>query len=539
MDETQKLEADFVVVGAGTAGCILASRLSEDPKTSVILTEAGPRDNNPLVHIPIGFSNLLYNPKLNWGFETTAQDYLESRRIDWPRGKLIGGSSSINGMIWVRGDEKDFDDWAVAAADARWSWQGCQKYFQLCEDAPENSDPRLGRGGMIPLSVTSANNIAVDAFLSAGQASGLPLQRSLGISDKAGVGYYLTTIREGRRISSAVAYLKKAEKRRNLRVLTSTSVSKIVLSDDRVATGVIGHKKGKRITINARRGVILSAGTVGSPQLLMLSGIGDGRDLKKHGIGVAIDSREVGANLQDHFGARVMSKIAPPVSINSDFRRPWRLAKYAAQYFLSRSGPLSIGGAYAGAFFSPTGKGRPTMQIHFLPLTMKGKGWNFHKFSGVTANVCQLRPKSRGKISLATPFHEDAPLIDPKYLSHEEDQAAIVDGVKFVRKMLRAPSFVEPMKSTEFWPGAEVESDSDILSYAKSVGNTVFHPVGTCRMGADSNAVVNSQGLLNGAQNLWVADASIMPNIPSGNTNAATAMIAEQISDIIKTGRHN
>ena len=527
-------DADYVIVGAGTAGCILAARLSEKTDTRVILIEAGPSDWNPLLHIPIGFSKLLYNRTLNWRYETCQQDQLCDRSIYWPRGKVLGGSSSINGMIWVRGDNVDFDDWARLTKDPRWSWNSVQPYFKKLEAASAREDERLGRSGKIALATTDVRNKAVDAFIAAGEERGLPRRTGMAISDRMGVGHYLTTTKNGRRISSSRAYLKDASRRDNLIILTGTRVSSVLFDDNNVAVGVRAHRGRSAFDIHSRGGVVLAAGAINSPQLLMLSGIGQSAQLKKHGIPVRRDASEVGRNLRDHLGVRVMTRIRPPITVNSDFLRPWRLIGYGLQYALARKGPLTMGGAYAGAFFSPETDSRPTMQVHFLPLTMKGCGWNLHKFSAVTANVCKLRPKSVGEITLTSNNHRDAPKIDPNYLSDPVDQASMVSGVRYVRDIFNSRAFAGPMEPQEFAPGPDIRSEGEILDYVRGNSSTVFHPVGTCRMGDDSVSVVTPEGRVRGANKLWIADASIMPTIPSGNTNAATAMIAERVSDFIR-----
>jgi len=539
MNATHEHESDYIVVGGGTAGCILAARLSEDPRTKVTLIEAGPRDSSPKVHVPIGFSRLLNDRALNWCLKTEPQDQLHGRRIDWPRGKVLGGSSSINGMIWVRGDDRDFDDWASIIEDDRWSWKNVQRHFEKLEAGDDAMDDRIGRSGKIGLESTEVRNGAVDAFLSAAKENGLPHLTDLGISDRVGAGPYLLTRRNGRRVSSAGAYLKEARTRENLRILTRATVSQVLFDDGNVATGVRARHRGASIDLKCRRGVILAAGAIGSPHLLMLSGIGPAAQLRKHGIPVRLDASEVGQNLRDHYGVRVVTRIKPQITINSDFRRPWRLARYVLQYALHRTGPLSVGGAYAGAFFSPEAAVRPSMQALFLPLSMKGPGWNFHPFSAVTCNVYQLRPKSVGALTLASPDPSAAPLLDPNYLSAPEDRAALVSGVRSVRDLLSSPAFVGAMESREFLPGPDVRTDDEILDFARSMGSTVFHPVGTCRMGADPGAVVSPEGQVRGTRNLWVGDASIMPTIPSGNTNAASAMIAEQLSEFVRGIRVN
>lgn len=534
MNTSSDSEAGYVVVGGGTAGSIVAARLSEQADTKVILLEAGPRDWNPKVHIPIGFSRLLTDRSLNWCYETEPQQYLNNRRVSWPRGKVIGGSSSINGMIWVRGDPGDFDEWSRITEDANWSWQAVQPYFQRLEAASGDCDGRLGRSGAIPLEVTSVRNPAVEAFIAAGLERGLPKRDGLVISDTCGIGRFLTTTRNGLRVSSAKAYLHPARHRANLRVLCGAHVSEILFDDGRNAIGVRAALNGRTTVVRANRGVVLSAGTINSPQLLMLSGIGPSAHLKERGLQVLLDVPEVGRNLSDHFGVRIITRIALPVSVNSDFRRPWRLLAYALQYALFRNGPLTMGGAHAGAFLAPCGTSRPTIQVNFLPLSAKGSGFDFHPFSAVTANVCQMRPASKGQITLRSTDPFAAPVMDPNYLGEESDRETMKSAIRTVREFLRDPAFCEPMGATEHLPGAEVQSDQEVLDYMRQHGSTVFHPVGTCRMGADSASVVTSNGAVRGTDRLWIADASIMPTIPSCNTNAATAMIAERIAECIR-----
>ena len=528
--------ADMIIVGGGTAGCILAARLSEDPALQVVLIEAGPPDRNPLIHIPIGFSRLQHDPGVNWRYSTCPQNELDGRAIYWPRGRVLGGSSAINGMIWVRGDPEDFDSWARITGDDRWTWAAVQPVFAVIEAAAAGHDHRLGRNGRIPMAATSLRNPAVEAFLAAGEDSGLPRRTDLTISDRAGVGHYLVTTRNGVRVGSAGAYLKQAMRRRNLRVITGARVSRILLDAGNTARGVCITRGGQGTEIPARRGVVLASGTVNSPQILMLSGIGPGAELRRQGIPVLHDAPEVGRNLRDHFGVRVINRIGPRVTVNSDFARPWRLVRHALAYLLFRQGPLTMGGAHAGAFLSTRGQKRPDVQVNFLPLSVKGPGWDFHPFSAITANVCQLRPGSTGTIALASPDIHDAPVIDPNYLSDPDDRETLVAGLRRVREIFATPSFVQAMAPAEVAPGRDVRTDADLLNYARANGSTVYHPVGTCRMGADPAAVVTPDGRVNGACNLWVADASIMPTIPSGNTNAATALIAEKIAAGI-TGR--
>ena len=526
-------EVDVIVVGAGTAGCVLAARLSENPDLRVLVVEAGRADRNPWIHIPAGFSRLLDDAGLNWCYETESQSDLAGRTVRWPRGKVVGGSGAINGMVWVRGAPHDYDRWAATVGDPGWSWTEAEALFRSCESAPGDADARLGRDGTMPLARPRHDHPLVRAFIEAGVAAGLPARHDLSISDRNGVGPYLTTIRRGLRVSAAGAYLKPALRRGNLALATASTVCGVTLASGHRATGVRLTRSGTQAHVRARRGVVLAAGAVDTPRLLMLSGIGPGPDLARLGIPVAVQSPEVGRNLQDHFGVRVIAEVGRPVTINDDFRRPWRLAGHALRYAIARTGPLAVGGAYAGAFFSSDGGDRPDMQIHFLPLSSERRGWTFHRFSGVTANVCQLRPASRGRIELGSADPAAPPCIDPAYLSDERDRKAIVEGIRFTRALFRQPPLSTRYGARERMPGEPCASDAALLDYARGTGSTVFHPVGTCRMGRD-DGVVDPGFRVRGTRNLWVADASVMPHLPSGNTNAATLMLAERAARVLK-----
>ena len=526
-------EADVIIVGAGTAGCVLAARLSEDPDLRVLVVEAGRADRNPWIHIPAGFSRLLGDAGLDWCYETESQAGLTGRTVRWPRGKVVGGSSAINGMVWVRGAPQDFDRWAAAVGDPAWSWTEAEALFRTCEAAPSDADARLGRDGRMPLSRPRHDHPLVSAFIEAGVNAGLAERRDLGISDRNGVGPYLTTIRRGLRVSAAGAYLKPALRRGNVELATASTVCGLALASGHRAVGVRLDRLGTSVLVRARRGVVLAAGAVDTPKLLMLSGIGSGPDLARLGIPIVVESPDVGRNLQDHFGVRVIAEVARPVTINDDFRRPWRLAGHVLRYAIARTGPMAMGGAYAGAFFSRDGGDRPDMQIHFLPLSGERRGWTFHRFSGVTANVCQLRPASRGRIGLGSADPAAPPCIDPGYLSDERDRKAIVAGLRFTRELFHHPPFSTTYGAEERMPGERCASDAALLDYARTTGSTVFHPVGTCRMGKH-DGVVDSSFRVRGARNLWVADASVMPHLPSGNTNAATLMLAERAARVLK-----
>jgi choline dehydrogenase len=523
--------ADIIIVGAGTAGCVLAARLSEDPNLRVLIVEAGPMDRNPWIHIPVGFSRLLHHKRLNWCYETVAQASLGGRQIFWPRGKTVGGSGAINGMIWVRGAPEDYNCWAEQTGDKRWSWEGVQGDFKTCEAAPSNADERLGREGSVVLAPPKPLNDLAKAFIEAGENIGLPVRSDLAISDSIGIGEYLTTVHNGVRVSAATAYLKPVLGRKNLTLMTDSLVASVELDKDKTATGIRIRHKSKDRLFGAKQGVVMSGGAINSPQLLMLSGIGDGGHLRANGIETVVHLAGVGRNLQDHYGTRMIARISEPITVNDDFRRPWRLVKHGLNYAFRRRGPMTIGGAVAGAYLSTEMENKtPDIQIHFLPLSSRGKGWSFHSFSGVTANVCQLRPRSRGHIALRSSDPESPPDINPNYLSHVWDQKTHVEGLRLTRKLFEAAPFSTRFSAREEMPGPDCMNDEELLDYARANGSTVFHPVGTCSMGQDKNAVVDTEFRVRGTNKLWVADASVIPNIPSGNTNAAVMMLAEKAS---------
>lgn len=534
LSEEETLEADIVVVGAGSAGCIIAAQLSQDPNLKVLVVEAGSNDRNPWIHVPVGFSRLLHDRRTNWRYETVEQPGLGGRKIYWPRGKVVGGSGATNGMIWVRGTPADYERWVAETGDERWSWGSVQKAFEFLESAPRDSDERLGRSGRIALTRPRPLNPLAQAFIEAGESIGLPVRADLSISDRNGIGEYLTTVDRGRRVSSATAFLKPALGRDNLKLLTDSLVLSVEMGNDKVATGVRVRRRGAEFSVRARSGVILSGGAINSPQLLMLSGIGDSQMLSSVGIKAKVHLPAVGANLQDHFGARVVASVNKPMSINDDFRRPWRLAKHGLDYAIRRVGPLTIGGAQAGAFLSTSNTEAPDVQVHFLPLSSRGAGWSFHSFSGVTANVCQLRPYSAGRVTLRSPDPDTPPEIDPNYLSDARDQEILAKGLRMTRNIFQAPPFSTRFDAHEEFPGSNHASDDALVEYARANGSTVFHPVGTCRMGPGKNSVVDNSFAVHNCTNLWVADASIIPAITSGNTNAATMMLAVCASNIIQ-----
>lgn len=527
--------ADIIVVGAGAAGCVLAEQLSRDQHTNVLLLEAGPRDRNPWIHVPAGFSRLLHDESVNWCFTTESQRELADRQLHWPRGRVLGGSGAINGMVWVRGQPNDYDGWADATGDPSWAWNRVAPIFRALEAAPDDADERLGRTGKMPLSRVPVSHPLANAFVRAGIGKGYPQRRDLSISECEGFGEYLITTRSGIRASPATIYLKPALQRPNLKVMTRTRA----LSMDLASTGhvrTVNILTGtRRQSIFARRAVVLSAGTIGSPQLLMLSGVGPVDSLRRVGIHPQLDVPAVGCNLQDHLGVRVVACVDRPITVNDDFRRPWRLIGHAVRYAVTRGGPVAIGGAYAGAFYrSSEGVRYPDIQLHFLPLSSQQPGWRFDSFSGFTVNVCHLRPFSRGRIALSSADPLAPPKIDPGYLSDSRDLAVLMKGLGIARDIVRSAPLRAEYGALEQRPGAQVQDNEDLIGYVRATGQTVYHPVGTCAMGSDETSVVDSHLRVRGVRNLWVIDASVMPTIPSGNTHAAVLMLAHRGAGFVR-----
>ncbi len=522
---------DVVIVGAGTAGCVLANRLTARGDMTVALLEAGPPDNSIWLKIPIGFSRTFRDPMLNWCFDTVPQGSLDERRVFWPRGKVLGGSSSINGMIHIRGHPADFDAWASAGL-ADWSWQHVLPYFRKAEGQLCGMGGVYGSDGPVGVSGLPVTNEATAAFINAAVNSGLPRVTTFNSDTQEGAGSYQINTRNGFRESAATAYLHPVRRRANLAVLTGTQVLRVELIDGR-ATGVHCTVAGAPRRLQASRCVILAAGVVGSPALLQLSGIGDPADLARAGVALVHPSPGVGKNLQDHLGIRYIARLSRAITVNDDFRRPWQLVRHALRYAISRSGQLAIGGAEAGAFArSSVAEPRPDLQFHFLPLSNERGGWTFHPFSGVTANVCQLRPFSRGSVRIVSADPLQPPEIDPQYLADERDGAALVAGLRLARRIF-ATSPLADLVAAEHSPGVAVESDQALLKHVRAHGSTVFHPVGTCTMGASAEAPLDAQCRVRGIDRLRVVDASAMPTIISGNTNAAVLMLAERMADRI------
>jgi len=509
---------DYVVVGAGTAGCVLANRLTEDGKRSVLLLEAGPPDSNPWIHVPIGYGRTMHHPVLNWGFWTEPDPNMNARRIYWPRGRTLGGSSAVNGLIQIRGQPEDFDAWEAAGAEG-WGAREALRYFAKAE-----RELRV-------VQIADRSEL-VEAFISACADLGIPRNDDFNGATQEGAGYLHLTTRNGRRCSAAVAYLKPARKRPNLAVETGAHVSRILFEGAR-ATGVRFTKGNDRVEARAGE-VILSAGAIQSPQLLQLSGIGSGKLLSSLGIPVVVDLPGVGENLQDHLALRLIYKCTKPITTNDELRNAWRKARTGLKYLLFRRGPMAIGVMSAGMITRALADARtPDIQFFLSTVSAEERGSDPHPFSAFTLVYYPMRPESRGWVRIGSADASQPPAIQPNYLATEYDRRLMLEGARLARRIVATPSLA-PYVLEEYRPGRAVSSDAQILEAVRSTGSSGYHPVGTCRMGKDALAVVDPRLRVRGIEGLRVVDASVMPLLVSGNTNAATFMIAEKAADLMR-----
>lgn len=525
------IEADFVVIGAGSAGCAVAARLSEDPATRVVLIEAGGEDKNRWIHIPLGFGKTFADPSVNWCYETEPDPGAADRRVFWPRGKVLGGSSSINGMVYIRGQAEDFDHWRQLG-NTGWSFEDVLPYFKRSEHQMRGADGFHGAGGPLCVSDVAQHPIC-EAFITAATQLGFPRNDDFNGASQDGVGYHQTTTRDGKRCSTAVGYLRPAMQRPYLRVVTGAMTEKIIF-EGRRAIGVAFRRDGRLCTATAGREVILCGGAVNSPQLLMLSGIGPAQHLAEFGLPVLHHLPGVGQSLQDHYSAPIKLRCKLPVTVNDVMLSNARKLKAGLEYYMFHRGPLSMISSPAALFARTRPElASPDIKCSISPFSADRPQDGLHRFSGFTSIAYQLRPESRGEIRLKSPDPFDAPAVHPNYLATETDQRTLVAGLKLIRRILATPpmqSFIE----AEFQPGLEVGSDVELLDYARRRGGTVYHPTSTCKMGNDAMAVVNPELRVHGISGLRVADASIMPTVVSGNTNAAAIMIGERAADMVR-----
>ncbi len=526
---------DYVIVGAGTAGCVLANRLSADGATRVLLLEAGGKDDYFWIDIPVGYLYTIGNPRTDWCYRIEPDPGLNGRTIGYARGKVLGGCSSINAMIYMRGQRSDYDQWA-ALGNRGWSWDEVLPYFKRTEDYQHGADELHGAGGELRVEERRVNWEILDAWRNAAEECGIPKIREFNRGDNFGNAYFQMNQRRGVRWSATKAFLRPVQHRPNLAVITQAHVARVQVETRdgvRRATAVdLLLPSGPR-SVRARRAVILAAGAIGSPQILQLSGIGPGGVLAQAGIPLVHELPGVGENLHDHLQVRIMYKVRNVTTLNQRANSLLGRVAMGLEYFLFRTGPLTMPPSQLGAF-ARSDPSQPSANIewHVQPLSLDKFGEPLHPFPAITPSVCNLRPTSRGHVRVRTPYPQDAPAITLNYLSTDEDRQVAIDSIRFTRRIMAARALAK-YAPEEWKPGPELQTDAELQRAAGDLGTTIFHPVGTCRMGHDAQAVVDDELRVRGVQGLRVIDASVMPRITSGNTNAPTVMIAERASELI------
>ena len=522
---------DYIIVGAGSAGCVLADRLSADGKAKVLLLEAGGRDSNIWIKVPVGFAKMLNMESLNWCFETEPEDYTRGRRIPIPRGKVLGGSSSINGMLYVRGQAQDYDTWAQMG-NRGWSYQDVLPIFKRSENFERGGNEYRGTGGQLNVASMRERHELLDAFIEAGVQAGFPQNPDYNGASQEGFGYFQVNQKNGQRFSAADAFLKPAMKRSNLHVETNALADKVLLEGAR-ATGVAYHVGGQARTARAAKAVILAAGAIQSPQILELSGIGQPELLKRHGIEVAHALPGVGENLRDHYTPRMGWRVSRPITLNNQ-TRGLSMGLEILKYGIARRGILTFTAGIVHGFVKTRPElESPDIQYHFAHATASDyKTRALDREPGMTVAICQMRPESTGSVHIRAGQAGAAPAIRPNFLAAQLDRDTVVAGMKIAREVVEQPA-LDPYRAYEFRPGPDCQSDEDFLNFARENGQTVYHPVGTCKMGHDAGAVVDDRLRVHGIESLRVIDASIMPTLASGNTHAPVVMIAEKGAEMI------
>jgi choline dehydrogenase len=526
---------DYIIVGGGSSGCVLANRLTEDPACRVLLLEAGGKDTNPYIHMPVGFAKMTTGP-LTWGLTTVPQKHANNREIAYAQGRVIGGGSSINAEVYTRGHPSDYDRWASEEGATGWSFKDVQPYFLRAEGNDTLAGEWHNTDGPLGVSNLRSPQRMSQVFVQACQQYGMPYNPDFNGPRQAGTSIYQTTTRDARRCSAAVAYLRPVRERGNLTVLTGCQASRIVVEKGR-ARGVRYRDAGGERTVQAEREVLVTAGAIGTPKLMLLSGIGPAGQLKSVGVDVVHDAPEVGENLTDHYGIDLVYELSGPFSLDK-YNKPHWMAWAGLQYFLFKSGPVTSNVVEGGAFwYADRQASCPDLQFHFLcgagveagvPTVPSG--------SGLTLNSYTLRPESRGSVRLRSAEVADKPLVDPNFLAEPRDLETSVEGVKISREVMHQPAFSKYVKREHF-PGTQVTTRSDLEAYARQFGRTSYHPVGTCRMGSDDRSVVDPQLRVRGVDGLRICDSSVMPSLIGSNTNAATIMIGEKASDLIRGNR--
>lgn len=546
---------DYIVVGAGTAGCLLANRLSADPTKNVLLLEAGKRDNYIWIHVPVGYLYCIGNPRTDWMYNTEATPGLNGRTLRYPRGKTLGGCSSINGMIYMRGQARDYDNWAALTGDDNWSWEKSLPDFKAHEhhykldggaDPATGSNSRFsdlhGGDGELRIEKQRLRWDILESFAKAANEAGIESTDDFNSGDNAGVGYFEVTQKSGWRWNGAKAFLRPIKDRKNLTVWTESHVERLIFtttdSGAKRCVGASVRRGGQPVTVHAKGEVILSAGAIGSPQILQLSGIGSASLLQSHGIDVVQDTPSVGENLQDHLQIRAVYKVENAKTMNTLANSMVGKAKIGLEYALKRSGPMSMSPSQLGAFTrSSPDRPHANLEYHVQPLSLEAFGEDLHPFPAMTASVCNLNPTSRGHVRITSNKAEDAPVIQPNYLSTDEDRLIAAQSLRQVREIMAKPA-MQKYKPVEYKPGVQFQSDEELATLAGDIASTIFHPAGTVKMGRDDDptAVVDPHLRVRGIEGLRVVDASVMPEITSGNTNAPVLMMAEKAARWIQAG---
>ncbi|MDB5903168.1 MAG: choline dehydrogenase [Betaproteobacteria bacterium] len=527
---------DYVIVGAGTAGCVLANRLSADPRNSVLLLEAGGKDDWIWIHIPVGYLYCIGNARTDWCYKTVPEAGLNGRSIGYPRGRVLGGSSSINAMLYLRGQARDYDEWAQLTGDAGWSWRNVLPIFMKSEDHWRGADEKHGEGGEWRVERPKLTWEILEAFAAAAAEAGIPKVEDFNRGDNEGVGRFEVNQRGGVRWSASKAFLRPVMKRPNLTVVTGALVKKLRF-EGRRAVGVEFYRDNHEQSVEARRETILCAGAIGSPQILQLSGVGPGALLHQHGIPVVHELSGVGANLQDHLQLRMAFKIRNALTLNTLLGSWWHKGRMACEYACFRTGAMTMPPSQLGAFTrSDPHHATPNLEYHVQPISLDRFGEPPHTFNAFTASVCNIRPSSRGTVNIASPDPRAHPAIAPNYLSTDEDRAIAADAIRLTRRIVLGTEALKKYEPEEHTPGAEYQSAEQLVEAAGRIGTTIFHAVGTCRMGRerDDSAVVDPLLRVRGIERLRVIDASVMPTITSGNTNSPTLMIAERGAQIMR-----